>query len=383
MKIAVYCAGDSWGQTVNPDGLRKGLGGRETAAVQLASQWALLGHDVTVFAPNDAAMHREAEGGGRVCFIGTEYAMPLLTAFPYDVVLSWEVASLLAIPQIKQWGAVTVCGMQVAHVLEGPDSLMVPDLWVALSPWAARFLGMQLPKGCLVSVQPNCVDPEVYGQARALDYTYPRDNPVRFLYASSPDRGLVHLLRMWPKLRLELPGCELHVVYGARHWAEAQKWNHYVPGQMAVDMLRLITQDGVYDHGKVGQDVLARLHYRSDFLLYPCDPMQPTETGCITVLEAMAAGDVPVISDADCLGEEFAGACEMQPLPFRESEWLQRICALVRDPARVNELRRVGRDFVIPARTWEQVAPDWIEMFEALIQDRAEPLSEERAIVTA
>jgi hypothetical protein len=38
--------------------------------------------------------------------------------------------------------------------------------------------------------------------------------PFKMLYASSPDRGLEHLLRMWPQIKEKIPGAELHFCYG-------------------------------------------------------------------------------------------------------------------------------------------------------------------------
>ena len=39
-------------------------------------------------------------------------------------------------------------------------------------------------------------------------------NPKRVVYASSPDRGLVYLLKNWEKVTKEVPDAELNVFYG-------------------------------------------------------------------------------------------------------------------------------------------------------------------------
>jgi len=50
VKIAQYLADSPWGD-VTPETLDQGMGGRETAVVQLAEHWADMGHEVTTFAP--------------------------------------------------------------------------------------------------------------------------------------------------------------------------------------------------------------------------------------------------------------------------------------------------------------------------------------------
>lgn len=375
MRIAVFVSGESWGN-VTPNALAKGLGGRETAAVMLGMEWARSGHEVTVFAATREVWHRTWPApfgtAGRISFVSLELAHGMLAAYPFDVILSWEEPGIFSMPELDPT-TLKVCGMQVAHVHDDPELLALPDVWVALSEWHRRFLTPQLPPGQRIEVFPNCVDHDRYGAVRAERPAAVIDEHApRFFYASSPDRGLVHVLDAWPELRRRYPGCTLGVVYGARGWAERVQWSHGIEGEDALRILDGLEQDGVTDHGKVGQDVLARLHAESDILLYPCDTFVPTETGCITVIEACAAGSIPVITDCDCLGEEFNAYMPCVPMPYDEARYLAEVDDVVRNPAVQERWRARGAELVAQ-RSWREVSGFWLDLFATECIERGSP----------
>src|SRR5262249_53094903 len=117
------------------------------------------------------------------------------------------------------------------------------------------------------------------------------------IYASNYTRGLVHLLRLWPKMRKRFPLLTLDVYYG---WP---KWDTPVPE--IVSLLERLTQpgEGVRDHGRVGHSTLARAFARAEFWTYPTDF---DETFCITALKAQAANAIPVIVRRGALKEVVA-----------------------------------------------------------------------------
>lgn len=365
MKIAEYLVGhsSSWG-SVNPETLKKGLGGRETAAVQLAMKWADLGHEVTLFATNTENYFYNGKDGGSANFVEHDLAVPYLSSFPQDITLSWEDPEIFNMERIYNNCGLRFCGMQVAHVLRPNDEVnTLPHAWVALSEWHKRFLARQLPEDTTIEVLPNCIDLNLYPAKAKMHKTY--HGYTEFFYASSPDRGLVHVLRAWPKIRKAVPNCVLHIVYGAKDWATQCKWMHGLQGEMALDILTLINQPGIIDHGKVGQDVVAQIHAQSDFLLYPCDPMSETETGCITVIEACAAGNLPILYNADCLDEEFRNISYMLDLPYNEDAFVEAISNCVNEltETHLQVWRAKAREFA-ESRAWEDVAEKWIYMFE-------------------
>lgn len=369
MKIGVYLEGNTWGE-IGPETISRGLGGRETAAVRLSENWAKMGHQVHVFCPRQVSKTFEYENGGSATFMTTEMALPMLTTFDYDAVLSWESPELFMLPEVREKCSVMLCGMQVAHFPYGDEeAIQAPDCWVALSAWHARFMDSQAP-GVMknVSVMPNCVNIDLFPER---DPKQLLNAPIEFLYASSPDRGLIHLLESWDVFREAFPEAYLHVAYGIENFVWDARFAHGEVGEMAVNIEKLIDQDNIIYHGRIGQEDLAKLHAKCDALLYPCDPMSPTETGCITVIEACAAGNIPIITNADCLKEEFSEVAVIVPLPWNAETYVRTVRSTLNDRDLVARLRVAGREFA-ETRRWDLVAADWIQLFEEVAESVGE-----------
>jgi glycosyltransferase involved in cell wall biosynthesis len=102
---------------------------------------------------------------------------------------------------------------------------------------------------------------------------------------------------MWPAVRKAIPGAELHVFYGWENYDKSHRpldFKNYIAG--------LADQPGVVWRGRTGQKDLARELMKSGGLLYP-GPHPFNETFCIVVLEAQAAGAVPITRNNGALPE--------------------------------------------------------------------------------
>jgi hypothetical protein len=107
----------------------------------------------------------------------------------------------------------------------------------------------------------------------------------KFIYSSFPNRGLLELLQMWPKIYEFQPQASLHIycdIYG--------KWVNQVEGEMMNKIRQLFIEYDVksnkmniHYHGWVNKQVLAEAWLSSDIWFYPCTFM---ETFCLTALEA-------------------------------------------------------------------------------------------------
>lgn len=112
----------------------------------------------------------------------------------------------------------------------------------------------------------------------------------RLLYSSMPDRGLVHLARWFPRILACVPDAELHItgdftLYG---WPSGRAGYEQLFAGLA----------GVHYHGRVSRSELVELQNSAKVLAFPCTF---PEGFCIAAAEAMAAGAVPVTSDAFAL----------------------------------------------------------------------------------
>jgi FkbM family methyltransferase len=107
----------------------------------------------------------------------------------------------------------------------------------------------------------------------------------KFIYSSFPNRGLLQLLQMWPKIYKFQPLASLHIYCDIDG-----KWVNQVQNEMMNKIRQLFIEYGVqqnnmniYYHGWVNKKVLAEAWLSSDIWFYPCTFM---ETFCLTALEA-------------------------------------------------------------------------------------------------
>lgn len=130
-----------------------------------------------------------------------------------------------------------------------------------------------------------------------------------FVYGSAPNRGLEQLLKLWPRIRdthsaltgrSVSNGTRLEVFYGFTDAVKQQLEKTLGPtyfAQWHADMLQLLESGQrlheVHYHGAVDHATLTAAFAGAGFLLYPTNF---PETGCITLLKAMACGVFPITS---------------------------------------------------------------------------------------
>lgn len=386
MRIAQILYAGSWGE-VSPETIEQGLGGRETAMIKLAEAWAKAGHEVTNFVNVEKGrrfvpdtiteeitvdlIQNGFHGFHEYLPIGL--CRPMLSNMPWDAAVTWEMPSIFQEQDVRDNCAVTVCEMQVAH-FPGKEMEMAEeycDYVAALSPWHAEFLkhsGLEMKNGTVVSL-PNGVDMSRYPQNLydKKQETYSHKTDPKFVYSSSPDRGLWHLLKAWPLIRKSFPGAKLFVCYGLKQFIEQMKWTHVRQAEMCLEIEELIQQDGVTNMEKIGQRQLAELQMQADAWLYPLDPLWPTETGCITAVENAAAGNPLIFSDADCLKSEFGSFSSVIDLPFDASKFVNAIEVVLGNKSIYKEMQRHGREFA-ETRTWDKIGEQWLDMFAKTVR---------------
>ena len=327
-----------------------GLGGSETAVVWMAAELRRRGHRVVVFVPPggvdetiDGVDYRDCRGFESFCDIHVP-----------DVLIVSRDASVLDAPvratrryfwahEATAWHADDEGEDRIRRHYDSLDAIF------CLSEWHrdvfAECHGIPAAK---ILVTRNGIDPERF------------DVPVRrqrhrFIYSSTPERGLETLLRLFPRIRAELPDAELHLFYGFGFW----------DGHPDPDTERLrdaLAQPGVVWHGPVGQRRLAREMLASDVWLYPTRTM---ETYCISALEAQMAGVVCVCSGIGALrttvGERGILLGDPRSEGFEERAVRETI-ALLRDRPRRRQMAAVARRWAA-GQTWGAVAETWIRWF--------------------
>lgn len=330
--------------------LERPLGGTETAVVRLAEALHRLGH--AVFVVTSAA---------EIPATQPQY-LPLSALNEMndiDVAVSVRgVASLFSGIRARQ----SFLWTGDAH--DQPSHLGIGDrrvvnkltaLW-CVSSWHARNL-------CEVSGFPESKCWVVRnGFAQGLFEGQEVRNRKRLIYSSTPFRGLALLPEIFSRIRSVHSDAELHIFSGLDVYREHDCNHHDQLAHQCVPLFNTIqSTPGCYLHGNITQDKLAREFMRSGILAYP---NTFDETSCITAIEAMAAGCVPITSHRGALPETVgdAGILISEPpgSPAYKDLFVASAIALLNNESAWNHLsqRAITR---AAEMSWDFIAQDLTE----------------------
>ncbi len=198
----------------------------------------------------------------------------------------------------------------------------------AVSPSAASAVE-QLVDGCIVI--PNAVDTQSF----SIDLAR-HPHRVVFVGRDEPRKGLDVLLAAWPLVRAEVPDAEL-VVLGADRAGSAE----------SIRYLGL----------SVGE---AKRRHLAEAAIY-CGPNLGSESFGIGLVEAMAAGCAPVVSDLPAF-RSVAGDTARYVPPANPQRLADALVASFRDPGGT---RTRGRRAVAAAAIydWRHILPKYLDLY--------------------
>jgi len=182
----------------------------------------------------------------------------------------------------------------------------------------------------------------------------------KLFYGSSYDRGSDILLLMWADIKKKYPDAELHIAYGwdlfdkaALNNKERMEWKE--------DVLDLMKQPGVYEHGRLGKDELEEVRSKCGIWAYPT---YFTEIFCITALEAQNDGLVPVTMRLGALKETAEKGILVDGSiysPQVQDEFKKKLMELMGDQKRWKQLsdncKKFAKDYdwSLQAKKWDNV----------------------------
>lgn len=366
MKIAFSSGmGAVWGayapSVLESDDPKVTVGGGEAAMLNIAFALAARGHAVTVYYPGEDASYRDVTFRSQwVAY--SQVGQPRR----YDAVVSWSDQFVLkcCAPGVKR------LFMQQLNDLHGPAGFLESiDVLVSPSITHLAFLqnyGRQQGRWRPGAVVPSGVDAARY--AGAPPYAA-RRNVVSWW--SSPDRGLHHLVLMWPAIRRAVPDAELHIFYHLDRFIRDLAENLFF-GEVAwrarlLQQLRptMTVANGVFIHGAVSRKELRRWQVQTKVLAMPFDPAVPTEGFGLSYLEGLAAGCYVIARPDDALPELFGDAIQWIPSAICDEAFRARFATAVVDAlqASVNPYAEMASR-VVSKFTWERAA----EAMEAALQ---------------
>lgn len=183
----------------------------------------------------------------------------------------------------------------------------------------------------------------------------------KVVHTSSPDRGLEHLLKMWPEVKKAVPQATLEVAYGFQLFDRMYANN---PSSMAwkAKMLEMMRAPGITDHGRLPQPKLAQLMQRCGVFAYPT---HFGEINCISAIKAQAFGCEPVVVNYAALRETVQFGRRVEGDIYDEEtqvEFKKQLIAALTQP--MSETKRQEMMVWAQKYQWQNIARAWSAEFK-------------------
>lgn len=185
---------------------------------------------------------------------------------------------------------------------------------------------------------------------------------TKLIYQSSYDRGLEHLLRMWPEIKERVPEATLEICYGWNLFAKAYANN---PERLAWmdEMNDLMTQEGITHHGRISQKELNDLRSKCDIWAYPT---HFEEIFCIGAVEAQLSGLIPVVTDYAALKETVGSGIKVVGDiydPQVKENYITALVDVMTNDERWKDEPKKGKKFA-KKYYWENISSEWLKVID-------------------
>jgi len=265
-----------------PSDLESFLGGNEESLVLFTRELANLGYVITVYSglPDGFDYYYDPSAKGT--------AIEYLPHEAFDFSKTYE--TLITLKDQKPWllGTKAKKAIHWSNDAEHPWSLRNIDHYVYLSsfhlstvPWVDKDKAIFIPLG----IADRFID---IHKRLALDPTALPPPNDSVLFSTSPDRGLESVLRDWPRVLEAFPDMELLITYD---WSLMERFGG-MRGKMYKDHLLSLCkrEKNVKLLGRVSQERMFELFYRSKFCIYPMGQRPESDLAAFGALKAWLCG---------------------------------------------------------------------------------------------
>lgn len=359
MKIIFYSElqFETWDWT-NPD--TKGIGGSETSHIEMAWRLAARGHEVISYAP----VPWEGQEVGNVRWDRNVKWMHYSHA-NFEEKALWIIYRTPAI--MDKFGPIDaeqprwlIC-QDVTYADFNTERIAKFDKIVTLcGDHSAYISGVEGTAGKIWQSSNGIKAAAMRAVERGTTSTR---NPKKLIYASSPDRGLLTLLKIFKKARDLDNELELHVFYGFDNIDKLTKGDAPWKDEMLRMRGRLekhFEQPGVFWRGRVGQQELWAEYLSAGIWCYPSEF---TETSCITSMEAQALGCIPITNPIWGVKENVQWGISIEGRPYTDAlvrdRYTAEIIRLARNPDLQERWRYAMMEFARMLFTWERMVNQW------------------------
>lgn len=324
----------------------KGLGGAESSLVLLAHQFAKEGWEVEVY--NITTEEKEDNG---VWYRHKQSYKPhiytdvfVLFREPYRFLEHVNAAQKLF------WSCDQyTIGNWRQEIFPFVDSV------IAISAYHKKYIDMRWgPVGKPIQVIDLGVNYQDYAE-------HLEKKPHKLIYCSVPRRGLHYLGGLFTKIQEQVPDAELVITSDYRLWGLDNPDN----GEYMRDFAN---RPGVRFLGKVSRRELVKEQMEASVMAYPCNY---EECFCISALECVASGAIPVTTDIGAMKTTVGNAgvvlTDMPGEPQYDERFVEEVTSLLTNSKKATEYRKIGRRRA-KAYAWEEIYKQWTTYLKKLVK---------------
>jgi glycosyltransferase involved in cell wall biosynthesis len=183
----------------------------------------------------------------------------------------------------------------------------------------------------------------------------------KFIYSSYPNRGLLYLLKVWPRIVSKYPEATLHIYCDVEsNWANSMYRDHMIEVKRLLYNFMSVESLNIKYHGWVDKNTLSESWRTADVWFYPCTY---AETFCLTALEAAMSKTLVVTNDLAALINTVGDRGEVIKGDPSTEDWqdraLEKLFDVLESPIK-NELIERNYNWAMQL-SWESRANELIE----------------------
>lgn len=269
-------------RTWTADAVKEGIGGSEEAVIHLARKYKKAGYNVTVY--NNCGHEVQHKNG-------VTYA-PFWTwnyRDKQDITVLWRHPKMLDFEINSTKIYVDLHDVIKAGEFNEKRLAKVDKIFVKSN--AHRILFPNVPDEKFVVV-PNGIDWKEFEKLEKKD-------PYLMVNTSSPDRSLSTLVRLFKRVKEQVPEAKLEWAYGWDVFDTVHGSNPKVM-EWKAEIVKGMEEAGIVNLGRVSHKDVASMYKRARIFAYPTEFY---EIDCISARKAQAGGAIPVTTDFAALNE--------------------------------------------------------------------------------
>jgi glycosyltransferase involved in cell wall biosynthesis len=304
---------DFWFDNIWTSG--RGLTGTDLSFCIISSELQKLGHEIHMFTKNAQPNNKPDIWQG--CKLYNFIERHTVIDESFDAVISINEPDALRGVNEKPFRICWQFLNDFTYCQSGYDDYV--DLWLGVCDQHTKHLQRQAPKPEKWQTLALGCDPSWYEDNKKV--------PGRMIFCSSADRGLHLALQAFPKIKEQVPEASLKIFY---HFQEGPvlkiepnsttdhphvtELGHRL--RYCREAIKRMKNMGVEQIGSVSVEEMKRQMSEASVLLYPVDTVAFSEGFSLSIMQAHAAGAIPAISSADCIGGIYRhSGCLMTEMP--------------------------------------------------------------------